>query len=63
MPFRLIKRKPIPTERLLLLREEAGGDPEKHKKYHKTVNRYQRVILKAYDMRKKIPFIKWFFWR
>jgi hypothetical protein len=60
MPFRFIKRKPVPTERLLSLREEAGENPEKHKRYHKTVNRYQKIILKAYDIRKNIPFFKRF---
>ncbi len=60
MRFQLFRKKPVVTERLLLMREAAGADPKKHERYHKAVNRYQRVVLKAYYMRRRFSFRRWF---
>jgi hypothetical protein len=60
MRFQFLRKKPVVTERLLLMREAAGADPKKHERYHKAVNRYQRVILKAYYMRRRFPILRWF---
>jgi len=64
----LKKRKNSPTERLLIIRENAGDDQRKHDYYHKVINRYQKIVLKAYVfqrqyrwyglMRTLFPFLK-----
>ncbi|MBN1595159.1 hypothetical protein JW933_04455 [candidate division FCPU426 bacterium] len=61
MRLRIFKRKPPVAERLLNMREAAGADPKKHEQYHKAVNRYQRIVVKAYYLRRRFPFLRWFF--
>ncbi len=57
MPLRFFKRKPVATDRLLRMREAAGEDPAKHQRYHKAVNRYQKIVLRAYYLKKRFPFL------
>lgn len=57
------KSRPVATEKLLRLRELAGEDPLRHERYHKTVNRYQRLVLQHYVTRKNFRFLKWWFHR
>lgn len=56
-----MRRKPLVTDRLLSLRERAGGDPYMHERYHKVINRYQRVLLRRYALRRRYAFLKWIF--
>jgi hypothetical protein len=44
------KRKRI-TERLLAKREQIGDNPEKNRRYHELVTRYQKIILRNYIAR------------
>jgi len=59
MRFTFLKRRVVATDRLLAMRALAGDDPYKHAKYHKAVNRYQKVILKAHVARKRLPLLLW----
>jgi hypothetical protein len=36
------------TERLLAKREQAGDCPDKNRRYHILVTRYQKIILRKY---------------
>ncbi|MEW6516601.1 MAG: hypothetical protein AB1439_06860 [candidate division FCPU426 bacterium] len=60
MKFTFLKRRAVAADRLLAMRAEAGDDPYKHAQYHKAVNRYQKIILKAYNAKKRVPFRLWF---
>lgn len=59
MRFTFLKRREIATDRLLAMRALAGDDPYKHARYHKAVNRYQKVILKAHTAGKRLSFLLW----
>jgi hypothetical protein len=58
-----MKHKPLVADRLLILRENAGGDPGMHERYHRIINRYQRVLLRKYALRRRYSFLRWFFFR
>ncbi len=60
MKFRFLRPKPRVTERLLDIRHQAGEDILKHARYHKMLNRYQRILLRTYLLKKRFPFLKWF---
>ncbi len=60
MRFTFLKWREVATDRLLAMRAMAGDDPYKHARYHKAVNRYQKVILKAYTARRQWPLLLWF---
>ncbi|MCD4813325.1 hypothetical protein K8S19_06490 [bacterium] len=49
----LFRKKEVIAQRLLEMRAAAGDDAGKHHCYHKTVNRYQRFILRKYYLRKR----------
>ncbi len=56
----LTKSKRAVTERLLEMRELAGADPLKHARYHKAVNRYQKLILRAHYSKNRFLSFPWF---
>jgi hypothetical protein len=41
------------TERLLAKREQIGDNPEKNRRYHIMVTRYQKLILRNYISRSR----------
>jgi len=48
----LFKPKKPAAERLLVMREQAGGNSEKHLRYHVLVSRYQKLLLRRYIYRR-----------
>lgn len=50
------KNKIPVAERLLKLRQHAGGNAQKHAHYHSVVNRYQRMLMRNYLTRYRRQF-------
>jgi hypothetical protein len=50
----VIRHRPSVTDRLLATRERAGGDPEKHARYHRLVTRYQKWVLRDHIARRSV---------